>query len=258
MSYISLSQAFDQWQELIKQSPVFGQNDEDTVALSESWNDYTDSLCKDGQLCELQYHYAPAYDEEMPGDGWRFDPLSDDREFILDAMGVTVSCVFVSWSASRNKAEKQPSLNWRVTLKIRDREVVTTDYMQGSAHCPAYKNPSRFANGKVDQWKTDRRIADECNTGRVHTCLTKNGNYIGKAGKLIDPPSVVDIMHALLNDSSVLNAGGFTDWCSELGFNPDSINHKAIYDACVEIALKLRAAFGDKTINELNQLFEGM
>lgn len=85
MQRISLSQAFAQWQELAADLPQ-----DDAPMLAESWNDYTDSLCKDGALCDLQYHYAPAYDEEMPGDGSRFDPLSDDREFILDALGVTM------------------------------------------------------------------------------------------------------------------------------------------------------------------------
>jgi hypothetical protein len=108
MQRISLSQAFAQWQELAADIPQ-----DDAPMLAESWNDYTDSLCKDGALCDLQYHYAPAYDEEMPGDGSRFDPLSDDREFILDALGVTMRATRKDgpregWDASAS--------HWRVTL----------------------------------------------------------------------------------------------------------------------------------------------
>lgn len=56
MQRISLSQAFAQWQELAADIPQ-----DDAPMLAESWNDYTDSLCKDGALCDLQYHYAPVY-----------------------------------------------------------------------------------------------------------------------------------------------------------------------------------------------------
>lgn len=125
MQRISLSQAFAQWQELAADIPK-----DDAPALAESWNDYTDSLCKDGALCDLQYHYAPAFDEEMPGDGSRFDPLSDDREFILDALGVTMRATRKDgpregWDASAS--------HWRVTLR-RDRASMTTDYSMGAAH----------------------------------------------------------------------------------------------------------------------------
>ena len=124
MSYISLSQAHKQWQELAADLP------QDAPMLAESWNDYTDSLCRDGELCALQYHYAPAYDDDMPGEGSRWDALSDDRAFILDAMGVTMRATRKEgtregWDASAS--------HWRVTLR-RDRASITTDYSMGAAH----------------------------------------------------------------------------------------------------------------------------
>lgn len=125
MQRISLSQAFAQWQELAADIPK-----DDAPALAESWNGYTDSLCKDGALCDLQYHYAPAFDEEMPGDGSRFDPLSDDREFILDAMGVTMRATRKDGPREGRDASAS---HWRVTLR-RDRASLTTDYSMGAAH----------------------------------------------------------------------------------------------------------------------------
>lgn len=125
MSYISLSQAFAQWQELAADIPQ-----DDVPMLAESWNDYTDSLCKDGELCALQYHYAPAYDEDMPGDGSQFDELSDDREFILSELGLTMRATRKEgtregWDASAS--------HWRITLR-RDRASMTTDYSMGTAY----------------------------------------------------------------------------------------------------------------------------
>lgn len=252
MSYISLSQAFAQWQELSADIP---KNDGPTLA--ESWNNYTDSLAKDGELCALQYHYAPAYDEPMPGDGSRFDPLADDRAFILERMGVGLVATFVPFSQSRSKGESRPSLNWRVALQYRGRGVIETDYTQGCGYAPAHKNPITFGSGKRDQWATDRAIASECETGR----RTVNVNGAGHAtpGKArIPPPDVVDVLCSLLWEARVLDCLDFADWCAELGMDTDSIKARAMYDACIAAALKLRGAFGEKTLSELHELFEGM
>lgn len=246
-AYISIAQAFAQWQELIKECGV----SDDGPAMSESWNNYTDSLCKDGQLCDLQYHYCPAWDDEMPGTGGQWDALSDDREFILERMGLTMDAKFVPFSQSRNKGEKHPSLNWSVTIKKDGREVLTTDYMQGSGHTTAYKNPVRFNNPKrdLDQHTTNKNIREECETGRI--CAP------GFKGK-VDAPDLADVLHSLLLDSSALDCRDFEDWCGDLGFEPDSIKARSIYDACIAIGLKMRGTFGDKTMRELHELFEGM
>lgn len=122
---ISLSQAFANWQELAADLPK-----DDGPMLSESWNDYIDGLTKDGELCALQYHYAPAYDDAMPGNGRQFDPLSDDREFILDAMGVTMHAsrmdgVREGWDATAS--------HWHVTVR-RNGKRFSVEYSMGSAH----------------------------------------------------------------------------------------------------------------------------
>ena len=250
--YISLSQAFRQWQELAASIPVG-----DKPALAESWNVYTDSLAKNGELSALQYHYAPAWDEPMPGDGSRYDALSDDRAFILECMGVGLVATFVPFSQSRNKGESRPSLNWKVTLRYRGRDVIETDYMQGCGYAPAHKNPITFGSGKRDQWATDRAIAAECETGR--RTVNVNGAGHATSGKArIPPPDVVDVLHSLLWEARVLDCLDFADWCAELGMDDDSIKARTMYDACIAAALKLRSAFGEKTLSELHELFEGM
>ena len=252
MSYISLSQAFAQWKELAVDLPK-----DDFPMLAESWNNYTDSLCKDGGLCDLQRHYAPAYDDEMPGEGTRWDALSDDREFILEKMGVTLTAQFVPHSHSRNKSEKEPSLNWRVTLKLRDREVLTADYTQGCGHCPAYKNPLKFPDGKRDEYRTREAIARECETGkRVRAFSAGAAGFFD--GAKIDAPPLVEVFGCFLSDARVLECGGFEGWASEYGYDTDSIKARSIYDACLEHAMKMNAAFGGKTMADLHELFEGM
>lgn len=248
---ISLSQAFAQWQEFAADIP-----EDDGPMLAESWNNYTDSLCDDGELCALQYHYAPSYDDDMPGTGSQFDELSDDRAFILEQMGVTLSAVFVPHSQSRNK-ENEPSLNWRVTLKKDDREVLTADYSQGCGHCPSYKTPIKFANGKRDEYLTQKAIARECETGKRARSLGTGSPHMTDGGK-IPEPELVDVFYCFLSDSRVLDCRDFADWASDLGMDTDSIKARNTYDACMADALKMRAAFGDKAMGELHELFAEM
>lgn len=251
MSYISLSQAHDQWsQDIAGLIPK-----DDDCALSESWNNYTDSLCKDGQLCALQYHYAPSYDESMPGSGGTYDALSDDREFILEQMGVTISTEFVPFAQSRFKNESSPSLNWRVTLKLRGNEVLTCDYMQGCGHAPAY-NRNNFNTPTVNPAREKHAaIAQECATGFE----AKGGISFGKfkQGRKLEP-DVADVMYSLLSDSRVLDCRDFADWASDMGMDTDSIKARASYDECMSQVLKIRGTFGEKRMRELHELFEDM
>lgn len=249
---ISLSAAHNAWQELAESIPT-----NDRPARAESWNDYTDSLQKDGQLLEPQVHYAPAHDEDMPGEGRRFDPLADDREFILDAMGVTMCATFVPQSASRNAGKKENSLNWRITLSRNGRQVSKPlDYSQGAAHCPAYSQP--YAGTETtpynrDGWKR-RAVMQECETGK--RAIYRDG-YISTGGP-IPAPDLQDVFYCLLSDSSAIDAGGFEDWCSDYGYSNDSITARAAYDACIDTAVALRAAFTARELEQLQELFQDM
>lgn len=249
---INLATAHNAWQELAESIPT-----NDRPARAESWNNYVDALQKDGQLLELQVHYAPAHDEEMPGEGRRFDPLADDREFILDAMGVTMAATFVPKSASRNSGKKESSLNWRITLSRNGRQVSKTfDYQQGEAYCPAYSQT--YAGPETtpynrDSWKR-RAVAQECETGKP--AIYRNGHIA--AGGAIPAPDLSDVFHCLLLDSSAIDAGGFESWCSDYGYSNDSITAKAAYDACIDTAVTLRAMFSSGELEQLQELFQDM
>lgn len=142
---------------------------------------------------------------------------------------------FVPFSQSRNKGNKHPSINWLVTL----REGFTVEYMQGSAHTPAYQKPSTFPNSqKVDRHTTDRRIHEECETGQV------TNRYYGHTTRInLAPPLTKDVMQSLLLDADVLNYAGFEAWATEFGYDPDSIKAQKIYQECLATALKLNAYF---------------
>jgi hypothetical protein len=76
---MTLQEAFDSWESEIKPLVIEQYSEDDEPAINESWNNYTDSLCKDGQLTDLQYKYCPGYDDGMP---------DNDLEFIIEQLGL--------------------------------------------------------------------------------------------------------------------------------------------------------------------------
>lgn len=130
---ITISQAFAQWQELASDLPQ-----DDDVMLSESWNDYTDSLCKDGDLTGLQYHYCPGYGDsaDIPG-----DDFEEECAFLLEAMGVNFSAKQID---KRTDGLMQDSAtHWEVTFS-RAGQTLHTQYSMGSAHTGMPKETDVF------------------------------------------------------------------------------------------------------------------
>lgn len=182
-----------------------------------------------------------------------FERNPGDRAAIISGLGLTVESVFVPFSQSRNKGEKFPSLNWRVTVKHNGRDVLTTDYMAGSGHCPAYK-ASVKALGGPNSLNRAEFIRRECETGfkgLYHSQIIMND----RKSPLL--PDTLDVLASLAMDSDVLDAGGFESWASDLGYDTDSRKAESIYQACLDIALKLRAALGDAGLQTLRNAFEG-
>lgn len=127
---ITLAQAFDQWNSdngMGSPVEIFG---DDVIALSESWNDYTDSLCKDGELTDLQYHHCPGYGDtaDIPGDDWE-----SEGEFLLGAMGVTFSSLRIATRPDGCMDDMPGASHWRVLMRRGSKEY-TFHYSMGSAH----------------------------------------------------------------------------------------------------------------------------
>lgn len=160
--------------------------------------------------------------------------------------GLTVESHFVPFSLSRNKAEKNKNLNWIVTLRRNGREVLTTDYSAGVAHCPAYE-----IKGQSKQEK-DALIAVECESGFAQILMTWGSVYKGRP---IYPDSV-NVIWCLVMDSGVLFYGGFEDWAAEYGYDTDSRKAESLYRQCLDSALKLQAALGPDALEELREAFQ--
>lgn len=174
---------------------------------------------------------------------------------ILERLNLSVSAKFVPFSQSRNKDEKSPSLNWIVTVQRNGRDVLTCDYMAGMAHCPSYKKKPPAAWDRPTRMWQPLACAEECENGYALGIFTSWGGFRHDKAKPI-LPDAVDVFYSLIMDSSVLDYGGFEGWADEFGYDADSRKAMAIYQACLEIALKLRAAIGESGMEQLQTAFQ--
>lgn len=167
------------------------------------------------------------------------------------------AAVFVPQSQSRNAGEKNPSLNWRVTLNMKGpgkgREILTCDYMQGIGHAPKYR-ASRY--NSTDQAIYFRDVAEKGKYTKGETPWEKP-SYQWHITPL-PAPALADVLHSLLLDADALDFGGFEEWARDLGYDPDSREGERVYRACLETGLKLRAALGDEKMAKLREALRDM
>lgn len=163
-------------------------------------------------------------------------------------LGLTVRADFVPFSKSRNAGDKVRSLNWIVTLVRNGRDILTTDYMAGTGHCPAHSAPVKLA-GNPRSLLRAQAIERETETG-VATTFAAHGLAMLQRGAPINPDAA-SVVHCLIMDADVLDYRNFEEWAGEVGFDPDSRKAEATYKACMEIALSLRNGLGDADYSAL-------
>lgn len=173
---------------------------------------------------------------------------------VLTELGATVESVFIPFSQSRNKDSKQHNLNWRVTLKRNGREVLTTDYSAGIAHCPGYNKKPDLGFAGSDSIYQRIITRAECEIGKPVTRVHMDDSC--SYGKKWIEPNPTDVLYALVSDSDVLDSGGFEAWAADFSYSPDSRDAESKYRACLETALQVRAAFGDYGMRQLKTAFE--
>lgn len=161
---------------------------------------------------------------------------------------------FIPQSNSRNAVEKAHSLNWVITLN-RGPHSLTTDYMQGIGHVPGRPSCLRMT---LFVEENDKHAA-ETGRGKWYQCDGTDGQEKGfhmLRDRRIPAPSLPDVLHSLVMDSTALGYADFETWAEEYGYDTDSRKAESVYKQCLEIGLKLRAMFGDKKLSELRELFQ--
>lgn len=121
---MTFKEAFATWSADIKPAVIQQYGRDDYTALAESWNDYTDSLCKDGKLSDLQYQYCPAWDDEFP---------DDEHAYILESMGVSFAELRISERPDGLMSDMAGASHWRILIK-RGKNEMTVFYSMGPAH----------------------------------------------------------------------------------------------------------------------------
>ncbi len=155
-------------------------------------------------------------------------------EAVAETLGLTMTTEFVPWSASRHEGATHPSLNWKVTLHKGAKPILTTDYSAGMGHCRSYKQ------GKMSMDEYDE-VKRECQTGHH------------KMGSTAARLELADVLHSLASDADVIDYSSFEEWADMGGWDTDSRKAEAVYRACLEIGLKLRAALGDAGLAQLRE-----
>lgn len=173
----------------------------------------------------------------------------------IDALGLTVAAQFVPFSKSRNAKEAKTasdlSLNWIVTVERNGKPVVTTDYMQGIGHAPASKLSVAALGHANSVMRFDAQV-HEAETGKQY----RNEFRFGMGnGRHLDPPTSADVLYSLVSDASAIDHPTFESWAEDYGYDTDSRSGEVIYRACLETALKLRAAIGDAGLEQLREAF---
>lgn len=171
---------------------------------------------------------------------------------LMESAGLTIAAEFVPLSKSRNASEKSPTLNWRVTLSKGGRPVYTGDYSAGCAHCPGYKTAT-YAKREGREV-----VARECETGRPHIWRDEFRAAVRISGGLPIMPDSVDVFSSLVMDSDAIDYATYEDFAGDFGYDPDSRKGESVYRACLEIALKLRAAMGDSLLAKARDLARQM
>ena len=191
----------------------------------------------------------------------KMDDVKATFNALMEEHKIAVDAVFVPFSQSRNKDAADPSLNWRVTLKRDNWDILTTDYGAGIGHCETVDEkgkPIPFNDARVNAVEA---IKAECEDGKARRLDHSNSGYRIRVRRVGDGnksetwwtmPDPADVLGALLMDGQAIDSGGFEDWAEEMGIDGDSIKAKAMYDACVETGLKLRNALGETLLGELH------
>ena len=154
---------------------------------------------------------------------------------------------FVPFRFSRNKSEKSPSLNWRVTLGP-----LTTDYSQGCGHCPAYKKWGYRYVVEV------AAVRAECETGYAHTIAVGGENVPRSLNTRIPGPDLADVVYSLVLDTSVLDYADFESWASEVGYDIDSRRAEKTYQECLKTSLAFRSMLRPGHFEQLQTLCQDM
>lgn len=107
---------------------------------------------------------------------------------------------------------------------------------------------------KASNWHgAELQIFDKIRQGSIKAIKNVNVPHVMRVFEDISQlcrPTAYDFLYCVQSDSQAADMN-FNDFCSEFGYNNDSIKDLGTYNACVNNARKLRLALGDAKYKEL-------
>lgn len=158
--------------------------------------------------------------------------------------GLDVKFTFVPFSKSRNKNQKNKSINWKAAIFYNGKEILSDlDYMQGIGYLPFNVSGRRTLD-------LNQRIESAIEHGAF---FRENSNIFTIK---LQPPQIADFMHCFLMDCDAINCPDFEDWADSVGYDRDSRAAEKIYNEATKNGLKFRACIGNKEFEQLIELFQ--
>lgn len=164
----------------------------------------------------------------------------------LQSIGVVYSADFVPQRLSRNSAEKNKSINWRVKFHNSARKSnFETDYMQGIGHIPEVPRCAKGNNYDMVQAR-----AEAAEKGIYYS---KKQDHCSWGGKKIPAPSAADVLYSLVLDADATQYD-FEEWASNFGYDTDSRKAEQLYNDCRKIASEMRKVFSSVQVAHIAEL----
>ena len=165
-------------------------------------------------------------------------------DVLLAREGITMTAAFVPQSLSRHSAEKDRTLNWRITFSnAASKASFAIDYSQGIGHIPAMLGKSYPMERQANEYQASQE-------GRYQ--VRANASYQTKP---LPPPTAADLLHCLVLDASCAE-NTFEEWCSELGYDTDSRKAEEIYNQCRKQTRDAMRVLGSKLLADAGTLLQ--
>lgn len=188
----------------------------------------------------------------------------ESKVSICEQLGVTVKFTFVPLSEARKRnlfswlEDDTLSLCYECEVYTNGTLVYRTPYVTGS-EVPNWVRPKWY--GK-DIWKSARKQVEEavCELGRCPKQPTNEAGFFNNLNVRFTNnwvpifPDPDDVLGCLVTDAQcAYHARTFEEFCSDLGYNDDSIKAVKTYEACKDVLIALMRHFD---FEQLCKLFE--
>jgi len=173
-----------------------------------------------------------------------------------------LSMSFTSIPVRNNDSFGEDAAHFQVTVK-RGGHSITTEYSKGVGHVfeaarDLIKQRGMYNLGFGQQVrKVD--IDEACNWyegKRLTVFMNDVRQKLITIGKSKCSVSLDEVLWSLLMDSEYGDIGSFDDWCSDFGYDNDSIKASKIYDLCRDTGRDIQRMFSPAELTELSELFQ--